>query len=123
MKKEYFTPSVRIIMRMFLLAFTGGYLIVLLYVLISLIQTAFPNWISGETTGSPNYVRNSLELSFVANSLVAAIAMYVIRFASKQAKEAERARLASVYLDISEKMGRRRFGQIQTLTSNRKVGI
>jgi len=101
MTKIHLSKIVQIIGVVFLLLFAVGYFIVLFYILTSIIHTAFPTWISGQTETTPNYVRNSLELVyFMANSAVALIAIYAIRFAKQQSKEAENARLASIYTTI-----------------------
>lgn len=101
MSRAFFWRLARSVGLLFLVAFAIGYLIVLFYLLVVLIEAAFPAWISGETAGSPNHVRNALELVyFAANSLVALFAVGAIQFARKQAKEAEHARLASIYTAI-----------------------
>jgi hypothetical protein len=101
MTKIHFLKIVQIIGVVFLLLFAIGYFIVLFYILTSIIHTAFPTWISGQTEATPNYVRNSLELVyFLANSAVALIAIYAIRFAKQQSKDAENARLANIYIPL-----------------------
>jgi hypothetical protein len=101
MTETQFWMIARIVGVALLTFFVVGYVLILFYLIVSLIHTAFPTWISGQTEATPNYVRNSLELVyFLANSVVALVAVYAVRFAKQQSKEAENARLANIYTTI-----------------------
>jgi len=101
MTKIHFRKIVEIIAIAFMSFFAIGYLMVFFYILVSVIHTAFPTWISGSTESTPNFVRNSLELiSFLATFGVALIAIFALKFARLQANEAANARLATIYTTI-----------------------
>jgi hypothetical protein len=99
MTKKQFWAIAYIISILFLIFFGVGYVLLLFYVLIALIQTAFPTWLSGQIEG--NYFRNGFELAFfAASSVFSLVAIYAIKFARQQSKEAENSRLASIYTAI-----------------------
>jgi hypothetical protein len=89
---------------------------------------AFPHLFDGKeitgNPGSPNYVRNSVELiSFLAVAITAAVALWAIYFARQQVseasnsrEEAQTARLSSIYMHIVE-----RWNSDVLLTARRKL--
>jgi hypothetical protein len=83
-------------------------IVVVVVVSVTLIKTVFPHMLSGSeiidvsSERYPNYFRNLLEvLFFTSNVVLLSIAIVTVIVARFHAKEAENARIASIYMEIS----------------------